>query len=119
MYDFRLTKDQEAGAGYKIFCDSCGQTSLSSHGRYCPVCGRGTLTPITVTKIGEEKKAYVTFRVDGRYVAEIPCGETINVEDVIKKAVSHYENADFGVLSVIDGEPVMVEDDHGNYLWEK
>lgn len=119
MLDFRLTKDQEAGAGYKVFCDSCGQTSLSSHGRYCPVCGRGALTPITVTKIGEERKAFVSFRVSGRYVAEIPCGEKINVEEVLQKAVQQFGDADFGVLSDIDGEPLKVEDDHGSYLWEK
>ena len=119
MLDFRLTKDQEAGVGYKVFCDSCGQTSLSSHGHYCPVCGRGALTPITVTKIGEERKAFVSFRVNGRYVAEIPCGKNINIEEVIKKALQQYGDADFGVLSDIDGEPVKVEDDQGSYLWEK
>ncbi len=61
MLDFRLREDQEKGTGYRVFCDSCGQTSLSSHAlSYCPVCGRDKLilTPIVVNKIGEERKAY-------------------------------------------------------------
>ena len=52
-------------------------------------------------------------------MAEIPCGKNINIEEVINKALQQYGDADFGVLSDIDGEPVKVEDDQGSYLWEK
>ena len=119
MLDFRLEEDRKKGVGYRIFCNSCGQTSLSSHESYCPVCGRGTATPFTATKLGEEKKMYVSFRISGRYVAEVPCCETEDIRAIIRKAVSRYEDADFGELSEIDAEVLRIEDEDGNTLWEK
>lgn len=37
----------------------------------------------------------------------------------MKKAESEYIDADFGVASDIDGEAIVVEDENGNYVWER
>jgi hypothetical protein len=109
MLDFRKDEDKAAGAGYKVFCDSCGQTSLSSHGRYCPVCGRDSITPITVTKLGEEKKATVTFRITGYFKAEVPYTDGDTFADVTKRGEEAYDSADFGPLHNIEAELVSIE----------
>ena len=51
-YNFCLIGKEPA---YRIRCDSCGKTSLISkeHKRYCPICGPGAITPITIERIGE------------------------------------------------------------------
>lgn len=61
-------------------------------------------------------KYYVTFRINARYVAEV---DADNIEDARKKAQEDYIDADFGKASDIDGEDIMVEDENGNYLWER
>ena len=61
-------------------------------------------------------KYYVTYRVDARYVAEV---EAESLEDAMKKAESEYIDADFGAAEDISGEAVIVEDENGNYIWEK
>ena len=37
----------------------------------------------------------------------------------MEKAESEYIDADFGVAGDIDGEAIIVEDENGNYIWEK
>lgn len=126
-YDFRHEGDK---GGYKIFCDSCGQTSYVSedHGRYCPICGKDTLTPITVEKIVPEgeKKLQVTFRVDARFVAEVTAEDVQDeklpkekVDEIINLANHVFGDADFGSAEDIDGEAIFIEDEKGNFLWEK
>lgn len=61
-------------------------------------------------------KYYVTYKVEARYVAEV---EADNLEEAMKKAESEYIDADFGVAEDIDGEKIIVEDENGNYVWEK
>ena len=61
-------------------------------------------------------KYWVTYKVEARYIAEV---EADDIEEAKKKAESEYFDADFGVAEDIDGEPIMVEDENGNYLWEK
>ena len=61
-------------------------------------------------------KFYVTYKVEARYVAEI---EAADVEEAKKKAESKYLDADFGAAQDIDGEQIIVEDERGNYVWEK
>ena len=41
------------------------------------------------------------------------------VEEAKQMAQSEWETADFGEARDIDGEPVIVEDEDGNYVWEK
>lgn len=59
---------------------------------------------------------YVTFKVEGRYVATV---NTKNVEDAISEAREKYLDADFGLLSDIESEPIIVEDENENFVWEK
>lgn len=64
----------------------------------------------------EGMKYYVTFKVDARYVAEV---RAENIEDAIRKATECFQEADFGAAEDVDGEEIIVEDENGNYVWEK
>ena len=59
---------------------------------------------------------FVTFKIDGRFVAQVTAD---NVQDAIKEATAAYQDADFGSLECIDADAVVVEDERGNYVWEK
>ena len=61
-------------------------------------------------------KYYVTHKLEARYVIDI---EAENIEEAKRKAADEFADADFGVAEDIDGEVIMVEDENGNYLWEK
>lgn len=61
-------------------------------------------------------KYFITYKVDARYVAEV---DADSLEEAMKKADSEYQDADFGVAECIDGEKIIVEDEKGNYIWEK
>lgn len=61
-------------------------------------------------------KYYVTYKIDARYVAVV---EADSLEEAMKKAEYEYYDADFGVARDIDGEAIMVEDENGNYIFEK
>jgi phosphomannomutase len=61
-------------------------------------------------------KYYVTYKIDARYVVEV---EADNLEEARKKAEEEYIDADFGVAEDIDGEDIIVEDENGNYIWER
>ena len=59
---------------------------------------------------------YVTYRIDSRYIVKVHAD---TVEEAKQMAQSEWETADFGEAQDIDGEPVIVEDEDGNYVWEK
>ena len=61
-------------------------------------------------------KYYVTYRIDARYIAEV---EADSLEEAKRKADEKWCDADFGAAQDIDGEPIIVEDEHGNFVWEK
>ena len=61
-------------------------------------------------------KYYVTYKIDARFVAEV---EADTVEEAMDKAEGAYMDADFGVAEDIDGEAIIVEDENGNYIWER
>ena len=61
-------------------------------------------------------KYYVTYKVEARYIAEV---EAENIEEAIKTADAKYADADFGAAEDIDGEAIIVEDEKGDYVWEK
>jgi len=62
-------------------------------------------------------KYYVTYAITARFVAEV---EADNLDLARKEAQNQYWDADFGVLAEdIDGEQIIVEDENGNYIWEK
>ena len=64
----------------------------------------------------EEKEFYVTFRVEGRFVAYV---KAKTEEEARDKAEEVYCSVDFGVLHDIDGYPIIIEDEKGNFVWEK
>ena len=61
-------------------------------------------------------KFYVTYKVEGRYVAEV---DASSIEEARIKSTSNYIDADFGVLSDIEGEDIIIEDENGNFVWER
>ena len=61
-------------------------------------------------------KYYVTFKVDARYIAGV---DAENIEDAKSKALEAFQEADFGDAEDIDGEAIVVEDEKGNYVWDK
>lgn len=61
-------------------------------------------------------KYYVTYKIESRYITEI---EANSVEEALQKANDKYLDADFGEATDIDGEAIIVEDEIGNYAWER
>ena len=58
---------------------------------------------------------YVTFKIEARYVVGV---EADNVDDARDRAIDEYMDADFVEAQDIEAEPIIVEDDLGNYVWE-
>lgn len=61
-------------------------------------------------------KYYVTYKIDARYVAEV---EADDVDEARRKAETEYIDADFGAANDIDGDQIIVEDENGNFVWER
>lgn len=61
-------------------------------------------------------KYYVTYKIEARYIAEI---DADSLEEAMEKADSEYIDADFGVAEDIDGESIIVENENGDYIWER
>lgn len=59
---------------------------------------------------------YVSYKIDARYIAEV---EADSLEEAMEKAKESYMDADFGAAKDIDGEPIVVEDESGNFVWER
>ena len=59
---------------------------------------------------------YVTYKIDARYVAEV---EALNIGEAKEKAESFFSDADFGEAQDINGEQIIIEDQNGNFVWEK
>ena len=61
-------------------------------------------------------KYYITYKVGGRYVAEV---EATSLEEARKKAETAFSDANFGELSDIEGEDIIAEDESGDYIRER
>ena len=65
----------------------------------------------------ENKEYYVTYKIEGRYTV----GLNENIED-IQKAISKANDivfeTEFGELEVVNSDPIYVEDEKGNRVWE-
>ena len=61
-------------------------------------------------------KYYVTFKVEARYVAEV---EANSLEEAKDKADSSFFDTDFGEAEDINGEAIIVENEDGDYIWER
>ena len=59
---------------------------------------------------------YVTYKINARYVVEV---EAENIEEAKKEAESSFLDADFGEAQDINGEAIIIEDQHGDFVWEK
>ena len=65
---------------------------------------------------GNNMKYYITYKVGGRYVAEV---EATSLEEARKKAETAFSDANFGELSDIEGEDIIAEDESGDYIRER
>lgn len=61
-------------------------------------------------------KYFVTYKLEARYIAEV---EADSLDEALEKAESKYLDADFGEAIDIDGEKIIVEDENGDFVWEK
>lgn len=61
-------------------------------------------------------KYYVTYKIEARYVAEV---EADSLEEAMEEAELEYLDANFGEAADIDGEQIIVEDENGNFIWER
>ena len=61
-------------------------------------------------------KLYVTMKVEGRFIVEV---DTNDVQKAKELASEIYSDANFGELSDIDAETINVQDENGNFLFEK
>ena len=59
---------------------------------------------------------YVTYKVEARYITKV---EANNIKEALDKANNKYIDADFGEAEDIDGEVIIIEDENGNYVWER
>ena len=59
---------------------------------------------------------WVTIKVDGRYVTQVVA---TSADEAKGLAESKFADADLGPLEVIGSECIIIEDDKGNYVWEK
>lgn len=59
---------------------------------------------------------YVTLKVEGRFIAEV---DADSVEEAQQMAMDQFCDADFGSLEDINGESIIVEDENGNFVWER
>lgn len=60
-------------------------------------------------------KYWVTYKVEGRFETQV---EADNKDEAIDKAGDKYCEADFGSLRDIIAEPIIVEDENENFIWE-
>lgn len=61
-------------------------------------------------------KYYVTHKIEARYVVEV---EADSIEEAKRESDKRFFDANFGEAVDIDGEAIVVEDEKGNYVWEK
>lgn len=122
-YDYRLPEDRLSGKGYRIRCNSCGMSTLSSHDRYCPFCGPDTVTPFVSERIDLTPYVQVTYRVSGTFAAKIPVNETgwpfVDEEallEIERMAGAILARTGFGQLSEIEHEVMGVTDPSGKDL---
>ena len=59
---------------------------------------------------------YVKYKLEAYYEAEV---EAENVEEARKLADEKFFDADFGDAVNIEGEDIYVENQDGDYVWER
>lgn len=62
-------------------------------------------------------KYYVTYRVDARYTVGVDAN---SLDEAFKLAEENYIDADFGEISdVVSEDVIIVEDSNGNFVYER
>ena len=61
-------------------------------------------------------KYWVTHKIEARYITEV---EADSIEEAKSKSDEKFFDADFGEAVDIDGEAIIVEDENGDYVWER
>lgn len=87
---------------------------ISSDG--APISLSHALPPAPGNNDGAKGVFYVNYAIDARFVARVEA-ETVN--EALNLAESAFVDADFGEAEEIDGEPISVENEDGNFVWEK
>lgn len=59
---------------------------------------------------------WVTIKVDGRYVTQVVA---TSVDEAKGLAESRFADVNLGPLEVVGSECIIIEDDKGNFVWEK
>lgn len=59
---------------------------------------------------------WVTIKVDGRYVTQVMA---TSVDEAKELAESRFADVNLDPLEVVGSECIIIEDDKGNYVWEK
>ena len=62
------------------------------------------------------KTYFVMHKINARFVSEV---QAENIDEAIREAEAKFIDADFGDAEDIDAEAFRVEDEAGNYVWEK
>lgn len=58
---------------------------------------------------------YITYKVDGRYEAQV---EAETLDEAFEIAETEFTECDIGDLMDVEGKPIIVEDENGQYVWE-
>jgi hypothetical protein len=61
-------------------------------------------------------KYYVTYVIDGRLTVEVNAN---SLEEAVTKADYAYDDANLGKTEVVDSFLSLIEDEDGNYLFER
>lgn len=61
-------------------------------------------------------KYTVTFKVDGRFKTEVSAD---SADEAAVKANDDYYGANFGEVEVVEGEIISIEDETGEFVYEK
>lgn len=59
---------------------------------------------------------YVTLRVEARYITKV---EANDIDEAKRLAMDNWIGADIGDLEDTTGEVVVIEDEMGDYIYEK
>ena len=59
---------------------------------------------------------YVTLRVEARYITKV---EANDIDEAKQMAMDNWIGADIGDLEDTTGEVVVIEDETGDYIYEK
>ena len=63
-----------------------------------------------------KKTFYITYKIEARFIAAV---DAESLEEAMEAAEGRYHDADFGEAVDIEGEPIIAEDQDGNFVWEK